>query len=49
MVAHSWDPSTQEVEASEIQGRPWSHGEFEVSLSYTRHCLKIQKQGWLSG
>ena len=35
-------PTSWEVKAggSEVQGYPWLHSEFKVSLSYMRTCLK---------
>lgn len=38
-------PSIQEVEAggSGVQSQPWLHRQFEVSMGYTRLCLKELK------
>lgn len=45
-MVHVCHPNTQEAEAegSEVQGQPWLHSEFEVTLGYMRPCLKKKKK-----
>jgi hypothetical protein len=46
VVVQASDPSIWEVEArgSGVQGHPWLHIEFEVSLGYTTSCLKKENK-----
>lgn len=45
-VVSIWNPGSGEVQArgSEVQGWSQLHGELEVSLGYTRHCLGHRSQ-----
>lgn len=42
MVAHTWPPSTLEMEAGpmDVQGQPQLQKELGVSLGYMRPCVK---------
>lgn len=46
MFTHTCDLSTRVVEegGSEVQGQPWLHSKFKVSLEYLGPSLKLNKQ-----
>lgn len=43
MVAHAYNPNTQELEAGGVQDHPWLCVKFEASMGYMGPCFKTKE------